>query len=315
MGKSFIKVHQDNTTSPDESAATTFNISQPVAAGGLQRLGLNFKGTTASAPHAANFWGLVKSLKIIYNGRQVFFANDLAAVNTLTTIPRTLALVEDIGGYPVSNGSATAHDEWLWIPLNINLPANSRLELQISWIVGAAAITSPEFSVWHEYGPLADSVLVGNPTTQTMPAGSQAQVVVKLPAIPGAVCSGVQISSTTATDDLVDATILPLGNFSMVPQMLRALGGRTEGGDLYEYDDAGTLVQTTGQGSGQVFVPLYGYASSDASVTFLVTATTSEVYQFIPVMSIPASGNGERMGTQTLSTKVSAASDIVDRSE
>jgi len=317
MGVRYTKAIQRNDVSPNETGSATFNLSEPVQAGMAEMVGFNMKFTAAGASHAANEWGLVKTLTIVYNGNQVFNYTDLAAVNTLATLPRLVALCEDMGGFITSSGSSTAVDSWMWLPLGINLGANARVEVRVTFVAAAAAISAPEFCVWHKYGASKAASIVGNATTVSLTGGSQTQAVIRVPSYPNAVVSGLQIQSTTATDDLVSAIIKPLGDFELNNDALRAIGGRNFGaGELYDYLDGATLVQTDGKDSGQTFVPLYGYSSADSTVVVLLTAATSENYAITPILSVPTSRNtGEMMGTQTQSRATSSASSILDRAE
>jgi len=317
MGVRYTKAIQRNDVAPSEAGSVTFNLSEPCAAGMAEMVGFNMKYTGAGATHAANEWGLVKTLTIIYNGNQVFNYTDLAAANNLTTLPRLVALCEDMGGFITSSGSSTAVDSWMWLPLGINLGANARVEVRITFVAANAAITAPEFSVWHKYGASSSASIVGNATTVSLTGGSQTQAVIRVPSYPNAVVTGLQIQSTTATDDLVSAIIKPLGDFELNNDALRAIGGRNFGsGELYDYLDGATLVQTDGKDSGQTFCPLYGYSSADSTVIVLLTAATSENYSITPVLSVPTSRNtGEMVGTQTQSRATSSASAILDRAE
>jgi len=317
MAVRFTKVIERNDVAPSESAAATFNLSEPVPAGMVEMVGLNMQYTSGGASHAANEWGLLKTLTIIYNGNQVFNLTDLAAANTVTTIPALLALVEDIGGYITSSGDSDAVDSWLWIPLGINLGGNSRVEVRCSFVTAAGTgITAPRFSVWHKYGKSSSATVVGNATTVAMSAGSQTQAVIKVPSYPNATVSGIQIQSTTA-NDMVNAIIKPLGDFTMTPEAIRANAGRNYGsGELYDYLDGATLVQTDGSGSNSVFAALYDYSSADNSIIVLVEATTAENYSFTPVLKVPnGNGNGERTGMQTASVATSGSKSILDRAE
>ena len=318
MAVRYVKVIERNDVAPSESASATFNLSEPVPAGMTEMIGLNMKYTSGGASHAANEWGLVKTLTVIYNGNQVFNYTDLAAANDIATVPRIVALCEDLGGFITSSGDSDAVDSWMWLPLGINLGANARVEVRITFATAAGTgISAPRFSVWHKYGASSAATIVGNATTVSLTAGSQTQAVVRVPSYPNATVSGLQIQSTTAGDDLQSAIIKPLGDFEMTNDALRAIGGRNFGaGELYDYLDGATLVQTDGAGSGQTFVPLYGYSSADSTVVVLLTATTSENYSITPILSVPTSRNtGEVMGTQTKSRATSASNAILDRVE
>lgn len=316
MAVRFNKVIQRAGVGPIETGPQDFNLSEPVPAGLVEMIGLRMKYTSAAASHAANEWGLLKTCTVIYNGNQVFNYTDLSAVNTLTTLPRNIALVEDLGGYIQSTGSSTSVDSWMWIPLGINLGGNSRVEVRLNFVTATGGgVTNREFEIWHKYGSSSAATIVGNATTAAMSGGSQTQVTVKIPSYPNATVTAIQLQSTTAGDDVSGVIVKPVSDFEFTADALRANAGRGFGGELYDYLDGATLVQTDGAGSGQVLLPCYGYSSADNSIVLLVTATTSENYSFTPILSVPTSGNGERMGTQTASKATSGADAVLDRAE
>ena len=317
MGVRYTKAIQRNDVAPSAVAPATFNLSEPVASGMAEMVGFNMKFTATGATHAANEWGLIKTLTIIYNGNQVFNYTDLAADAGNANLPRLVALCEDMGGFITSSGSSTAVDSWMWLPLGIMLGQNSRVEVRVSFVAAAETTSAPEFCVWHKYGSSNAASIVGNATTVALTGGAQTQAVIRVPSYPNATVSGLQIQSTTAGDDLSSAIIKPLGDFELSNDALRAIGGRNYGaGELYDYLNGAVLVQTDGAGSGQTFVPLYGYATQDNTVVVLLTADTSENYSITPILSVPTSRNtGEVMGTQTKSRATSASSSILDRVE
>jgi len=316
MAVRFTKVIQRADVGPLDSGATDFNLSEPVPAGLVEMVGLRMKYTGAGATHAANEWGLLKNLTIIYNGNQVYNYTDLAANAALTTVPRQVALVEDLGGYIQSSGSSTAVDSWMWIPLGLNLGGNSRIEVRLNFVSAGAVVSGREFEIWQKFGSSNAATIVGNATTASMSAGSQTQVTVKIPSYPNATVTAIQLQSTTAGDDVSGVIVKPITDFEFTADALRANAGRGFGkGELYDYLDGATLVQTDGSGSGQVLLPCYGYSSADNSIVLLVTATTGENYSFTPILSVPTSGNGERMGVQTASKSTSGAEAILDRAE
>ena len=100
MGVSYQKVYQDAVSLPSETAGASYDVSNPVQAGLLEMVGITLKGTTAAQPTAASTTGLIKNLRIIYNGDQLFsYYTTLVAVNTVATLDRFSALVQDIGGF------------------------------------------------------------------------------------------------------------------------------------------------------------------------------------------------------------------------
>lgn len=319
MAVRYTKIYQDATSVPSESAGASYDISNPVPAGLVEMVGFRLVGTTAAQPTAASATGLIKNMRIIYNGDQLFNYTNLAAVNTIATLDRFSALVQDIGGFIVDSGSATAQDLTVWIPAGIRLPGNSRIEFHVEYVTSAAAWSSTKVELWHKYGMSSNATIVGNQTSATMVAGGQVQVTVKIPSYKGATVSGIQIQSTTAGDDMTEVIAKPLGDFALTPTLARGLGGRAAGRDPYEYMDAADSTEapqlTNGAGTGQVFLPLYDLANTDGSVTLLVTATTAETYTFTPVLSLPTGGNGEAMPTQTASKATGSSESILDRAE
>ena len=319
MGVSYQKVYQDAVSLPSETAGSSYDVSNPVQAGLLEMVGITLKGTTAGQPTAASTTGLIKNLRIIYNGDQLFNYTNLVAVNTIGTLDRFSALVQDIGGFISEAGSTTANDTTIWIPAGIMLPGNSRMEIHIEYVTSAAAWSNSKFEVWHKYGKSSSATVVGNQTSSTMVADAQVQVTVKIPTFKGATVSGIQIQSTTAGDDMKEVIAKPLGDFAFSTTLARGLAGRAAGRDPYEFMDAGVSATapqlTDGAGTGQVFLPLYDLANVDGSVTLLVTATTSETYTFTPILRLPTGGSGQSRPVQTASQATGGAASILDRVE
>lgn len=319
MAVSYTKIYQDAVSIPSETASATYDVSNPVPAGLVEMVGIRLVGTTAAQPTAASATGLIKNLRLIYNGDQLFNYTNLAAVNTVATLDRFSALVQDIGGFIAENGSATAQDMTVWIPAGIRLGGNSRLECHIEYVTSAAAWSNSKFEIWHKYGQSSSATIIGNQTSATMVSDAQVQVTVKIPTYKGATVSGIQIQSTTAGDDLKEVIAKPLGDFAYTPTLARGLAGRSAGRDPYEYMDAADSTEapqlTNGAGTGQVFLPLYDLANTDGSVTLLVTASTSETYTFTPVLSLPTGGSGEAQPMQTASKATGGAESILDRAE
>jgi len=319
MGVRYTKIYQDAVSIPSETASATYDVSNPVPAGLVEMVGIRLVGTTAAQPTSASATGLIKNLRLTYNGDQLFSYTNLAAVNTTATLDRFSALVQDLGGFIAEKGSATAQDITIWIPAGIRLPGNSRLEAHIEYVQSAAAWSNTKFEIWQKYGRSSSATIVGNQTSSTMVAGAQVQVTVKIPSYKGATVSGIQIQSTTAGDDMTSVIAKPLGDFEFTPTLARGLAGRAAGRDPYEFMDAGASTTapqlTDGAGTGQVFLPLYDLANTDGSVTLLVTAATSETYTFTPILSLPTGGNGEAMPTQTASKATGGSEAILDRAE
>ena len=319
MAVRYTKIYQDATSLPDETAGASYDVSNPVPAGLVEKVGIRLVGTTAGQPTGASVTGLIKNLRITYNGDQLFNYTNLAAVNTVATLDRFSALIQDIGGFVSEKGSLTAPDCTIWIPAGIKLPGNSRVEVHIEYVTSAAAWSASKFELWHKYGKSSSATIVGNQTSQTMVADGQVQVTVKIPSYKGSTVSGIQIQSTTAGDDLKEVIAKPLGDFAFSATLARGLAGRAAGRDPYEFMDAGASTSapqlTDGDATGQVFLPLYDLANTDGSVTLLVTASTSEIYTFTPILSLPTGGSGEAMPTQTASQATGGAQSILDRAE
>jgi len=319
MGVSYNKVYQDAVSIPSETGAASFDVSNPVPAGLLEMVGIRLRGTCAAQPTAASTVGLIKNLRIIYNGDQLFNYTNLVAANTVATLDRMSALVQDIGGFIAEAGSATDQDVTIWIPAGIRLGGNSRLECHIEYVTSAGAWSNTKFEIWHKYGKSSNATIVGNQTSQNMVADAQVQVTVKIPTYKGSTVSGIQIQSTTAGDDLKEVIAKPLGDFGYTATLARGLAGRAAGRDPYEFMDAGASATapqlTDGAGTGQVFMPLYDLANTDGSVTLLVTATTDEIYTFTPILSLPTGGSGEARPTQTVSQATGSSQAILDRVE
>lgn len=319
MGVSYTKVYQDATSIPSETAGASFDVSNPVPAGLLEMVGFRLVGTTTAQATAASVTGLIKNMRIIYNGDQLFNYTNLAAINTTATLDRFSALVQDIGGFIVEKASATAPDCTVWIPAGIRLGGNSRIEFHVEYVTSAGTWSNTKMEIWHKYGLASNATIVGNQTSATMVADGQVQVTVKIPSYAGSTVSGIQIQSTTAGDDLKEVIAKPLGDFAYSATLARGLGGRAAGRDPYEFMDAGASTSapqlTDGDGTGQVFLPLYDLANTDGSVTLLVTATTAETYTFTPVLSLPTGGSGEAMPKQTASQATGSSQAILDRAE
>lgn len=319
MAVSYSKIYQDAVSIPSETAGASYDVSNPVPAGLVEMVGIRLVGTTTAQATAASVTGLIKNLRLTYNGDQLFNYTNLAAVNTVATLDRFSALVQDIGGFIAEKGSATAPDVTIWIPAGIRLPGNSRIECHIEYVTSAGTWSNTKFEIWHKYGKSSSATIVGNQTSTTMVSDAQVQVTVKIPNYKGSTVSGIQIQSTTATDDMKEVIAKPLGDFAFSPTLARGLAGRAAGRDPYEFMDAGASTSapqlTDGDGTGQVFLPLYDLANTDGSVTLLVTASTSEIYTFTPILRLPTGGNGEAMPTQTASKATGGAESILDRAE
>lgn len=308
------KILQNATAVPSDSAQT-FTVANPIQSGAVRYIGLQLAGTATTQLCAAdNFVGAIGRLKVVLSGTTVFDWNSLGNVNTSTFVSRLTQAVIDAGGFVTSAGSATAVDDSLWIPVGANLTGNSnQVEVTVGYIAAAGTFTG-NLSIWAEYGPLAGTTIVAPGTTVSMPAGSQQQIVARVPSIAGAVCMGAWIQSTTQSDDMVDAYAPAVGDYSIPTTLIRqGLNGRLQ--DAYRYYDGATLSVSDGAGSGQVFFPLPGLDVSSGSVVFNVQATTAENYSVQPLLYIPGAGSGEDQPRQTIARKVGSAETVSERSE
>ena len=317
MAVSYTKIYQDATSYPSDSAGATFDVSNPMPAGLMEMFGIRLKGTTSAQPSAASTTSLIKNLRITINGDQWFSYTNLAASRTTAGLDRFSALVQDMGGFIAEKGSLTDQDVTIWLPAGLRLPGNSRFECHIEYVQSAGTWSNVKFELWSKYGQSSNATIVGNQTSATMVSGAQVQVTVKIPTYKGATVTGIQIQSTTAGDDLSEVIAKPLGDFAFTPTLARGLAGRAAGRDPYEYMDAGASLTSPqlsdGQGTGQIFLPLYSLANTDGSVTLLVTAGTSEIYTFTPLLALPTGGNGEAQPVQTASKATGSAESVLNR--
>ena len=139
-GVRYTMIYQDATSLVSETAVQTYNISNPLPSGLIEEIGIRFTGATAAAyPSAASFTELVSGVRFTFNGDQWCNIQTQANVNTSNTVSRLGALVQDIGGRVVEDTSSLTNlDCTVWIPCGINVPNNSRFELQLNYAVAAA---------------------------------------------------------------------------------------------------------------------------------------------------------------------------------
>lgn len=222
-GVRYTQIYSDATSLVSESADKTYNLSNPLPAGLIEEFGLRFTGATASAyPTASSFAEMVKGVRITFNGDQWFNLQTQGNVNTNNACPRTSAFLQDIGGRVVEDTSAlTTLDCTLWIPCGINVPSNSRFELQLDYSTSAVALTSGNFEIWCKYGKSTNMTIVGNMTSQTIAQDTQTMITVKIPTIKGATVAGIAIQGATNEDNLSNLIVKPLGDFQYSPTYLR----------------------------------------------------------------------------------------------
>ena len=220
-GVKYTNVYQDSTTIFNETTTAQFDVANPCPAGLIEEVGIRLKGTTAAAPSASSMAEMITGLRCTFNGDQWLNAQLLAGVNTNVNCSRLGALVQDVGGKVVENGSLTAQDMTVWIPCGINLPTNSRFELNIQYAIAAVAITTPKFEVWFKYGKSTNATIIGNMTSQSIAFDTQTMVSVKIPTYKGATVAGIAIQCPTAEDNLTEVIVKPLGDFAYSASYLR----------------------------------------------------------------------------------------------
>jgi len=317
-GVRFTMIYQDATSLVSESGTQTYNISNPLPAGLIEEIGLRFTGATAAAyPSAASFAELVSGVRFTFNGDQWCNIQTQANVNTSNTVSRLGALVQDIGGRVVEDTSALTNlDCTVWIPCGINVPSNSRFELQLDYVASAVALTSGNFEVWCKYGKSTNITYIGNMTSQTIAANTQTLITVKIPTIKSATVAGIMIQGATAEDNLNNLIVKPLGDFQYTPTYLRGISGASQNGYQFaDLNDALTELQFADKLAGYYFVPLYNLEIIDGSVSLLVNAGAEQFYTFTPILNLPTSGSGERTPRQTSGKATGSKGAILQRAE
>ena len=317
-GVRYTMIYQDATSLVSETAAQTYNLSNPLPSGLIEEIGLRFTGTTAAAyPSAASFTELVSGVRLTFNGDQWCNIQTQANVNTSNTVSRLGALMQDIGGRVVEDTSAlTTLDCTVWIPCGINVPNNSRFELQLNYAVAAAALTSGNFEVWCKYGKSTNITVIGNMTSQNIAANTQTLITVKIPTIKGATVAGIAVQGESANDRLSSLIVKPLGDFQFSPTYLRGISGASQNGyEFADLNDSNNELQFADKLAGYYFVPLYNLTITDGSVSLLVDATNAEFYTFTPILNLPTSGSGERQPRQTSGVATGSKGAILSRAE
>lgn len=317
-GVRYTMIYQDATSLVSETAVATYNISNPLPAGLIEEFGLRFTGATAAAyPSAASFTELVSGIRATFNGDQWFNLQTQANVNTSATVSRVGAFIQDVGGRIVEDTtSATNLDCTVWIPCGINVPANSRFELQLDYAVAAAALTSGNFEVWCKYGKSTNITVVGNMTSQNLAANTQTLMTVKIPSIKGATVAGIALQGETAADNLNNLIVKPLGDFQYTPTYLRGISGASQNGYMFaDNGDSNNELQFADKLAGYYFVPLYNLEIIDGSVSLLLNAGVAEFYTATPVLNLPTSGSGERTPRQTSGVATGSKGAILSRAE
>ena len=317
-GVRYTMIYQDATSLVSETGTATYNISNPLPAGLIEEIGIRFTGATASAyPSASTFTELVSGVRFTFNGDQWCNIQTQGNVNTSNTVSRLGALVQDIGGRVVEDTSAlTTLDCTVWIPCGINVPSNSRFELQLDYVASAVALTSGNFEVWCKYGKSTNITYIGNMTSQNLAQNTQTLITVKIPTIKGATVAGIAIQGATPEDNLGTLIVKPLGDFQYTPTYLRGISGASQNGYQFaDLNDSLTELQFADKLPGYYFVPLYNLSIVDGSVSLLVNANTAQFYTFTPILNLPTSGSGERQPRQTSGVATGSKGAILSRAE
>lgn len=317
-GVRYSLIYQDASSLVSETATQTYNISNPLPAGLVEEIGLRFTGATAAAyPSAASFTELVSGVRFTFNGDQWCNIQTQANVNTSNTVSRLGALVQDIGGRVVEDTTAITNlDCTVWIPCGINVPSNSRFELQLDYAVAAAALTTGNFEVWCKYGKSTNITYIGNMTSQNIAANTQTLITVKIPTIKSATVAGIMVQGESAADNLANIIVKPLGDFQYSPTYLRGISGASQNGyEFADLNDSNTELQFADKLKGYYFVPLYNLEIVDGSVSLLVNASAAEFYTFTPILNLPTSGSGERTPRQTSGVATGSKGAILSRAE
>tara|TARA_R100000654_G_scaffold58852_2_gene85540 strand:+ start:1228 stop:2226 length:999 start_codon:yes stop_codon:yes gene_type:complete len=317
-GVRYTMIYQDATSVPNETATATFNLSNPLPAGLVEEFGLRIVGTTAAAyPSAASLSELFTGIRITFNGDQWFNLQTQANVNTSNTVSRTGAFLQDIGGRVVEDTTAlTTQDMTLWIPCGINVPSNSRFEIQLDYAVSASDFATANFEIWCKYGKSTNITVVGNMTSQNLAANTQTLMTVKIPSIKGATVAGIALQGESAVDNLSNVIVKPLGDFQYSPTYLRGISGASQNGyEFADLNDSNNELQFADKLAGYYFIPLYNLEIIDGSVSLLLNAAAPEFYTATPVLNLPTSGAGERTPRQTSGKATGSKGAILGRAE
>ena len=320
MAVSYNKIYQDATTVP-AIAATQFNVSNPIPAGLVESVIIQWRGTMSAAATVSSFTSLLQNLRVVFNGDQWFNFN--TAVNTAGEAGQSRfgALMDDVGGTVSEALSDTAIDCVMEIPCGINLRSNSRFELDISYFAMGGALTyTGNFEVWIKYGKSSSAMICGNATSFPVPSGTQTMMTVAIPSYKGAKLSGIALQLPVLGDELSEVIVQPLGNFGMSKTYLRNASGAAQNGYTYKdinVDTAGLVPASLT--SGYYFIPLYDLTTSSGSVNLLITntgaAAATRNFTATPILRLPTGGSGESLPQQTVSAATGAAKAILKRAE
>jgi hypothetical protein len=312
MTQRLYKIYQDSTAIPSNAAAT-YDRSENLPAGTVAQFGLRWTHSSATAVTSASFLNILQNLRIRFNGNVWLDANMLRADDADDNISRIGAFSQDCGGYVAEAISATAGECWLWFPCGVTLPANSRVEVTLGYTATAVATTGGSFEMWARYGPATQTSFYGSSTSQTLPAGSQTQVNVKVPAIPGATVAGIAVLAPDASARVT--TVIPKGitDFAISELGLEGLAGITQ--DQYYYADPADEARYTfaKELPGYNFMPMFDMAADGGNLTLLVEDSVGGIFSFVPVLSVASAGAaGERLPMQTAGVVTRGASQAIN---
>jgi len=320
-GVRYTNIYQDGTTIFG-GAPVSFDVANPIPAGLIEEVGFRIRGTLGAAdPSASTMSELVSGLRMTLNGDQWLNIQTQANNPANADVSRVAALVQDIGGRVVENpstGAGNERDMTIWIPCGINVPQNSRFELNIGYIAAANPLTNPRFEVWCKYGKSTVATVIGNQTSQTLAANTQTMVSVKIPTFKNATVAGIAVQADVAADDIDSLIVKPLGDFQYSLTYLRGISGANQNGYMFAAPIQSQTQQTWSDAcEGYAFIPLYNLSVVDGSVVLLITkgAGASNFYTFTPVLNLPTGGSGERMAVQTSGVATGSKGAILSRAE
>ena len=300
MSVTYSKIYQDTTSLPTLAGTTQYNISNTIPSGLIESFIIQYECTaSAGGAYAGSIASIFNNCRIVFNGDQWFNFNTPVDLTTVATPSRLGCLLNDMGGFVAENNSLTAVDASVVIPCGINLPPNSRFELDLTYFALAAATTlTGNFSVWVKYGSSSNATIVGNSTSFPVPAALQ---------------------GPSNLDNIDTCIIQALGNFGMTPTYIRGASGASQNGYQFLNVAADGFGNTPAAfTNGYYFLPLYDLDTQTSSVNLLLTTIAGaglEQYTATPVLKLPTGGRGESTPNQTASVATGSASAILRRAE
>ena len=319
MAVTYTKIYQDTTSLPFAAVQNQFNVSNTIPSGLVESFVIQYQCTaSAGGAYAGSVASLFNNLRIVFNGDQWFNFNTATDLTAVATPSRLGCLLEDMGGSVAENNSLTVVDASLTVPCGINIPPNSRFELDMTYFALAAGVTfTGNFSIWAKYGSSSNASIVGNATSFPIPVNTQTMMTVAIPSYKGAKVSALQ--GTLNADNLSNCVIQPLGLFAMTPTYIRSASGAAMNG--YQFLNVAADAfgnQPASFTSGYYFIPLYDLDTSTGSVNLLITSVAGaalENYTATPILKLPTGGRGENVPTQTASKATGSAQAILRRAE